>query len=88
MPKILKELPEVKRPGRKPKYDYENLFSHTEPVQISRGEDFDCSVSTMRHNLYREADRRNKGLKTVTQDENTLSFQVLPKRKAKKNTSK
>ena len=82
MPKILKELPEVTRPGRKPKYDYESLFSHGDSaVQITRGEDFDCSVSTMRHNLYREADKRNKSLETVTADENTLAYKVLPKRK-------
>jgi hypothetical protein len=87
MPKILNDLPEVKRPGRKPKYDYESLFSHgSKAVQITKGEDFDCSVGTMRHNLYREADKRNKSLATVTNDENTLSFKVLPKRtkKAKK----
>jgi hypothetical protein len=86
MPKILNELPEVKRPGRKPKYDYENLFSNGDKaVQITKGEDFDCSVGTMRHNLYREADKRNKSLKTVTSDDNTLSFKVLPKKaKAKK----
>lgn len=87
MPKILNELPEVKRPGRKPKYDYDGLFSHgNKAVQITRGTDFDCSVGTMRHNLYREADSRGKSLKTVTEDENTISFKVLPKKaKTKKS---
>ena len=86
MPKVIGELPAVSRPGRKPKYDYESLFSHGDKaVQITRGEDFDCSVGTMRHNLYREADKRNKSLETVTGDENTLSFKVLPKRTKAKN---
>lgn len=85
MAKILNELPKVERSGRKPKYDYDKLFSHGEKaVQITKGEDFDCSVATMRHNLYRESEKREIAIKTSTQTGDTFSFKIFPNKKKSK----
>ena len=86
MPKILDELPKVSRQGRKPKYDFDALFGHGDKaVELIQGTDFDCSVTTMRHNLYRHSDKRNIQIKTVTPEgtEDRIVFQVLGEKKPK-----
>lgn len=85
MPEILDSLPEVKRTGRKPKYNYDELFSHGEKaVRLTQGEDFDCSLATMRHNIYREADRRGISVGTVTEGESAFAFKVLSAKRQKR----
>lgn len=85
--KVLEEMPKANRSGRKPKHDYDAFFSHGEnPVELKAGEDFDCSVRTMRHNLYRQSKVRNISIKTVTQDDTSIVFRVLPE--AKEETEK
>lgn len=87
MPKVLDKLPEVKRAGRKPKYDYDALFSHgNKAVQLTKGKDFSCSLATMRHNLYRESDRRGISIETVTESDEQFAYKVLSERRNKRNT--
>ena len=85
MPKVLDEMPKAVRTGRKPKHDYDALFSHGDkPVELTQGEDFDCSVRTMRHNIYRQSKVRDLNIKTVTPDDKTLVFRILPEEKGTK----
>jgi hypothetical protein len=95
MPEVLDEMPKVTRSGRKPLHDYDELFSHgNKPVKLKRDEngnaDFKCSVRTMRHNLYRQSKVRDLTIKTVTPDDDTIIFRVLPEEevKAKKSAAK
>jgi hypothetical protein len=88
MPEVLDTMPKVSRSGRKPLYNYDDLFSHGEkPVKLVQGEDFTCSTRTMRHNLYRQSKTRNLDIKTVTlDDDEAIVFQILPEGSRDKTT--
>lgn len=61
-------MKQVKRTGRKPKYDYENIFEQAlkhPAIRLTQGDDFDCSVQTMKHNLYKQQKPRGLKIKTV-----------------------
>lgn len=65
------ERPQVKRPGRKPIHPYNEWFSMLQEnpdksVSIIEGEDYNSSTKTMRHNIYRERDKRELNVETVT----------------------
>lgn len=71
MPTVLKDKVKVVRSGRKPTHDYENWFAEAAKaseaggsLQLVRGKDFDSTLRTMRHNLYRTSSA--KGLKINT----------------------
>lgn len=68
MAKTLKEMPRVKRPGRSVKYPYEEWLEMAKkaPTQLTKGEDFDVEIKTMRHNIYRHSKLRNLSVETVT----------------------
>lgn len=91
---ILKEMPKVERKGRTPKYDFDALFGNGDsPIELKKGEDFDCSVRTMRHNLYRHSEARGLKVSTVipADSEDTITFRVIERPEAKsasKGTSK
>src|SRR5438552_13713689 len=63
MPETLSKFPKVARSGRTPKYPYEDWFKAAESpngVKLVEGDDFDCTPTTARHNIYRHA--RDNGL--------------------------
>lgn len=91
--KTLKELPRSKRPGRQPNLDYGELFAHEDVVMLIRGEDFNCTLKTQRHNLYRHSKIHGVKLETVTvpaednDGKEAIAFKVIgrnSKKKAKK----
>jgi hypothetical protein len=62
MPKVLKEMPKAQRKGRSPKYDFNEFFTKSDPVELTQGTkeevekgkaDYSCTTRTMRHNLFR-----------------------------------
>lgn len=90
MPKVLDQFPKITRPGRNPIHPYDEWFdaaSKGEGIQLTRGEDFDADVKTMRHNLYRVAKQRELKVETVTihdGDSEALGLKVIrPKAKGK-----
>jgi hypothetical protein len=91
MPELLEEMPKVKRAGRKPKYPFTEWFSNGDKaVQLTQGKDFDCSVTTMRHNLYRHSDNNDLKIETVTpaDSEGVIVFKVVGKKSQSKKTTK
>ncbi len=84
----LKELPAVKRTGRKPKYNFSKEIGDGKAHRLIRGSkkeveagdaDFNCTTTTMRHNLYRIGRNNGVNLSTVIEVDDkgreTISFQ-------------
>lgn len=100
MPNVVKEMPQVKRPGRKPKYDLDKFFKQNKPVELVKGTkdeveageaDYNCTTRTMRHNLYRISGAQNIKLNTVesvTDDgKEIITFRVADKKDTKKKAT-
>lgn len=95
MPEIVKEMPKVRRSGRKPTYNLERYFAQDKPVKLVQGTkeeveakkaDFHCSPTTMRHNLYRLGIKSGVKLNTaILPSENGMAeirFQVRERKTA------
>ena len=71
---VLKKLPEPKRGGRPPVYDWDALFDG-KPRQLTRGVDFDACPRSFRISIYRAAARKRARV-TVLMDGDSLYVQA------------
>lgn len=86
MPATLDEWPKVTRAS---KYDWDEFFSGA-IVKLTKGEDFECDIESIRVQAYGAARARGLRLKSVKMSETELALQALapepeePKKPGKK----